>query len=296
MFQRILVVVDALREVHPELGRAIQLAKAWGSELHIVDTVKDLNWFSRLFQQQYVSVYEETVAHRKSKLENLVHDCQSQGVPSTCRVLTGNSSERIIEAAQQISADLIVRYAKGQHSLSKEKLGTTAQRLVRRLPTAIFLHRPQHEPIQSVVAAVDATPEDQDHAALNCRIVQVANSLASQNQANLKIVYAWTLYGEHLLRDHLPDSQYTSLVEHQRREHEDGFENLLTTLQLPADVGCVLDGDPSQAIPQYCFDAHADLLVCGTIARSGIPGLLLGNTIERIMQQVDCSILALPKI
>lgn len=295
MFQKILVVVDALRDVHPELGRAIQLAKASGGELHIVDTVKDVHWFSRLFQQQYVSVYEEVLAQRKSGLEKLLQYCQSQGVSASCQVLVGNSSEKIIEEAQQVSADLIVRYAKGQHSLSKDKLGTTAQRLIRKLPTAIFLHRPQHEPIKTVVAAVDATPEDQDHAALNCRIVQVANHVASQNQASLKIVYAWTLYGEHLLRDHLPASQYASLVEHQRKEHEDGFQHLLSTQHLPTDVGSVLDGEPSQAIPQYCCDAGADLLVCGTIARSGIPGLLLGNTIERIMQQVDCSILALPK-
>lgn len=295
MFQKILVVVDALREVHPELGRAIQLAKATSGHLHIVDSVKDLNWLSRLFQQQYAQVYEETIAQRQSKLEGLVHDCQTQGVPATCQTLIGNSSEQIIAEAERTSADLIVRYAKGQHSLSKEKLGTTSQRLIRRLPCAIYLHRQQHEPIKIVVAAVDATPEDQDHAALNCQIVQVAQSLASQNAARLRIIYAWTLYGEQLLRDHLPVSQYKQLVEHSRREHTEGLEQLLAKQQLPPDVGCMLEGDPSLAVPQFCAENQADLLVCGTIARTGIPGLLLGNTIERIMQQVDCSILALPK-
>jgi hypothetical protein len=31
----------------------------------------------------------------------------------------------------------------------------------------------------------------------------------------------------------------------------------------------------------------------GTIGRSGVPGLLIGNTAERMLSAVDCSILAL---
>ena len=35
-----------------------------------------------------------------------------------------------------------------------------------------------------------------------------------------------------------------------------------------------------------------DLLVMGTVARSGIPGLVIGNTAERLLPQVPCSLLA----
>ena len=31
----------------------------------------------------------------------------------------------------------------------------------------------------------------------------------------------------------------------------------------------------------------------GTVGRTGIPGLLIGNTAETILQQVDCSVLAI---
>ena len=36
----------------------------------------------------------------------------------------------------------------------------------------------------------------------------------------------------------------------------------------------------------------ADLLVMGTISRTGIAGLVLGSTAERMLGLVDCSILA----
>ena len=31
----------------------------------------------------------------------------------------------------------------------------------------------------------------------------------------------------------------------------------------------------------------------GTVARTGIPGLIMGNTAEAILEQLDCSVLAI---
>jgi nucleotide-binding universal stress UspA family protein len=37
----------------------------------------------------------------------------------------------------------------------------------------------------------------------------------------------------------------------------------------------------------------ADLVVMGTVARTGIAGLLIGNTADTILEQLRCSVLAL---
>jgi nucleotide-binding universal stress UspA family protein len=34
-------------------------------------------------------------------------------------------------------------------------------------------------------------------------------------------------------------------------------------------------------------------VVMGTVGRTGIPGLIMGNSAETILQQVDCSVLAI---
>jgi len=36
-----------------------------------------------------------------------------------------------------------------------------------------------------------------------------------------------------------------------------------------------------------------DLIVMGTLARAGVEGLLIGNTAEKILSRIDCSVLAL---
>lgn len=46
-------------------------------------------------------------------------------------------------------------------------------------------------------------------------------------------------------------------------------------------------------IPALVEEKKVDLLVMGTIARSGTPGVFIGNTAERMLRSVDCSVLTL---
>jgi len=108
------------------------------------------------------------------------------------------------------------------------------------------------------------------------------------------VVYVWNLYGSEMLQHRLPTTEYETLLSYNRQQHRESFDRLLSDCcqQALAPVAHMLEGEPSQAIPQHCQAQAADLLICGTVARHGIPGLLLGNTAERIVNRVNCSILA----
>jgi universal stress protein E len=42
-----------------------------------------------------------------------------------------------------------------------------------------------------------------------------------------------------------------------------------------------------------CVDeVDPDLVVMGTVSRTGVPGLLIGNTAEKLLDRLDCSLLA----
>jgi len=45
-------------------------------------------------------------------------------------------------------------------------------------------------------------------------------------------------------------------------------------------------------IPEQARKKRAKPVVMGTVARTGLPGLFVGNTAERILTQLDCSVLA----
>ena len=53
----------------------------------------------------------------------------------------------------------------------------------------------------------------------------------------------------------------------------------------------VVAGPPVDVIPATIARLHADTLVIGSVARSGISGAVMGNTAERLTDTVSCSVI-----
>ena len=51
-------------------------------------------------------------------------------------------------------------------------------------------------------------------------------------------------------------------------------------------------GEAGEVLPRLAEGLDAGLIVMGTVARTGISGLIIGNTAETILQSVHCSVLA----
>ncbi|MEZ6134902.1 MAG: universal stress protein [Pirellulaceae bacterium] len=300
-FRNILVVVDSSAEQetpHLELERALKLVdQTPEAKLHLVDVVKDEGFAVRFLSKDYGHIHQLLVKEKQEAIDALIEHCKAHGIQASGEVLQGQSSVVTAKTAQTIHADLIVRAAKGRHSLERGPLGTSSQKLIRALPCAIWLTHAEHEPqANTIVAAVNATPGDSAHAELNDHILKTALELAKHDRSKLLVVYAWNLHGSEMLRHRLPQSEFQILLEHNRKQHFEGFENLLSKFDLHAasPTSKMIEGEPSFSISQFCNTEKVDLLVCGTIARHGISGLLLGNTAERIINHCECSVLALP--
>jgi universal stress protein E len=54
----------------------------------------------------------------------------------------------------------------------------------------------------------------------------------------------------------------------------------------------LLKGEPEEVISEVAENLDVELVVMGTVSRSGLAGFLIGNTAERILQSLDCSVLA----
>jgi nucleotide-binding universal stress UspA family protein len=50
-------------------------------------------------------------------------------------------------------------------------------------------------------------------------------------------------------------------------------------------------GDPKTVIPRVVGERQVDLIVMGTVTRTGIAGFLIGTTAEDVLRKVDCSVL-----
>jgi len=53
-----------------------------------------------------------------------------------------------------------------------------------------------------------------------------------------------------------------------------------------------MEDDPDYAIADLAASINIELIVMGTVCRTGLPGVLIGNTVENVLEQVNCSVLA----
>jgi len=53
----------------------------------------------------------------------------------------------------------------------------------------------------------------------------------------------------------------------------------------------MLKGEAGILIPALAAARKVELIVMGTLSRSGVAGFFIGNTAEKVLRQVDCSVL-----
>ncbi len=230
--------------------------------------------------------------------------------PPTAEVRTGKPFVEIIRAVAEGDHDLVVKTAEELGGPLRHLLASTDQHLLRKCPAPVWLYRPDAGapgPDRPVVAAVDVDPEEVNdpavEAGLNRRIVGVALAIAARTGAPLRIVNAFEPSGEGLVRLYGGDgdeeaARYRDEVE---REHWQALSALaadardrLAASRLPAIPvsGELRRGRPREVIPAFVEEARASLLVMGTVARTGVPGLIIGNTAEDILNSLSVSVVA----
>ena len=120
--------------------------------------------------------------------------------------------------------------------------------------------------------------------------MELGCSMATLQNAQLHVVHA-AEYPEF-------DSMFPARVATDRKqayreeaEKHIGQQVAQANLLMPAKVEYVVE-PPDSAIMNSIEQHHVDLVVMGTVGRSGISGFITGNTAERLLPQIPCSLLA----
>ena len=168
---------------------------------------------------------------------------------------------------------------------------------MRKCPCPVWAIKPSSKTgFDRIMAAVDFDPAHEENQALNTKIIELASSLAEFQDAELYVVHAWRLYGENLLRNRsgLRPNEIDKIVERSLETHRRWLNDLVqkNAPTIPEHRIHLLKGEAGDLIPETAIKIKVDLIVMGTVGRTGIPGYFIGNTAERILQQVNCSVMA----
>ncbi len=200
----------------------------------------------------------------------------------------------IINQVQSCEHDLVMMLADGVKSVREQLFGTLSMHLVRKCPCAVWVVKPsRRRKLRNVFAAVDPDPEDATRDQLNVQILKRAAAAAQSNQAKLHVIHVWNSLGGDVSRSRrwMNKQEIRLYVEKVAESHRSRLNQLLKKHSDGSEIVHMLQGRPGTVIPKTIADLKGDLLVMGTVCRTGIPGFFIGNTSETILNQVDCSVL-----
>lgn len=236
------------------------------------------------------------------QLKPLQQQAQEAVVNFTVEVVFGKFFYEIIQQVLKSHADLVIKLVDNSSERSGLSLfGSHDMHLLRKCPCALLLHKPQSElPFVKIIASIDVDSENEqplEEDRLNTRIMDWAVKLHQPQCASLEVVHAWQSEAENLIYHWNTDWSEKDLFLFNEREqqfHKSALEKEVQAYRLSGlEVQTYLPkGKPEIAIAQLLKNHGNDLLVMGTIARTGISGMIIGNTAENIIEQIDCSVLA----
>jgi len=289
-FRRILVSVTATDANHPALDQAMELAAHMPARITVVDMVPHVPDRARRFVTDQVE--QELVDHRWALLHAIA---AARGVPVGTTLLRGDTPAiALIREVQAGGYDLLIR----SHGVADptRSFGPIDMQLLRKCPCPVWLASPSARPRpRRIMAAIDAGGPDAGEIALNHAILDTAVTLRDLECAHLAVVYAWSAFGYEFLQRRMNEADLKALIEATGTAATRDLERAISALGARrAGVDALtLEGEPTEALPDYAESHSIDLVVMGTVARTGLAGLLMGNTAERILTRLHGSVLAI---
>lgn len=295
-FKNILVATDTRLDDPSIVEEAAVIALQDNATVKIVDVVPEFPWVVRVALKDHQSIRELVVRKKTEQLDALAAPLRDQGIRVETEVLSGKTSVEIIRQVLRGKHDLVFRVAKGKDSRRKGFFGTTGIRLLRDCPCAVWLATPAPSPqYKHVMACVDTSSDEALDAELNKKVYEAADFVSRQHESRLSIVHAWTIFGEEFLFTRTKMENFDKLQRDVRERIQALLDQFLKQRGRSVRDRNVhtLKGAAAEMLPAFAIEKNVDLIVMGTVARSGTAGLVMGNTAERILDQVQCSVLAL---
>ncbi len=306
-FKNILYVAHPSGATQSSFEHAIKLAERNDARLTVIQIIEKIpSYILRLSPHNLRQIRLDEASVALKKLYQ-----QSRGrVKLETKLVEGKPFLEVTYDVLRDERDLVIKPVESSDGSIDRLFGSTDMHLLRKCPCPVWLIKPT-EPVsrRRIMAAVDFneldSPDQDTTEPLNRRILELAGSLAYSENAELHVVHAWHLLGEYLLQDPGSDmisEEIESYMTNTNDLHKRWFDGIMhqTEVWISSDVyraiqpkAHLLHGNPERVIPEISRDLLVDLMVMGTVARTGIAGLLIGNTAESILSQIDCSVLAI---
>jgi len=297
-FHRILFVSRGLTRDVDALAQSLSLARHCHAEMRALVACPDFPDDQAAYRDSYTRWLTEQLEHSLQAARAAsgvgARDC---AVPVT--VECGDMpAVRIIRHVLRDAHDLVIKEAEQK----EDGKGFTAvdMELLRKCPCPVWLSRPLGKPWSEarVAVAIDPRSVEPEGQALALRLLQLSRSLADTCSHELTVFSCWDYPAEEYLRGSvwikIPEEELLEAVLNVQRAHRRALDRTIKQSGIGGHVHVEhVRGRPEHRIPLLARERNIDVLVMGTVGRTGISGFVIGNTAENLVQGLACSLLAL---
>ncbi len=298
-FERILVATDFSPPAEAALRQAVWLARKTGASITLGHTLTTrrtspseagpkMDLFMDLLVNEGETLEDfemEAMREADAKLRRLAEKIAGS-VEIQTRVYVGESFAEVTHAVQREGYDLVLAGTRGLAPWEQFLVGSTAKRLIRKCPSSVWIVKAEHIGIpQVVLAATDFSEISRKAVSQGLLVAQHANAAFHL----LHVVDSKDVPEDVISR--IPKgSSLQQEINEEASKRMDAFIDSIAVDRASIQVHQSW-GTPWQEIRRAAKFQAADLVVIGTVGRSGIQGLLLGNTADKVLDTCDCSIL-----
>lgn len=304
--EQILVGVDlhfgdrlASDELGPEsqaaIAEAFQLAATWDATVTFFSILELSTQSLALIDKDHEQIYQTVEELAKQSLSVLGLRAIAKGIRYKTILRFGVAWEELAKESATGAYDLVVVGTRSKSRATRMLFGGTSQKLLRFSPIPVWVVKPAElREVRDVAFATDLSPATGP-------ALDIAVTVARAIGARLHVIHAVEFSDFRYLS--LAGIIEEELVRIEARLAETAQAKIEQQLSrtdfrtLPFGVKIeILKGAPDVEIPEFVVRNSIDLLVIGTHGHSGLSGMLLGNTAERILPGLHASLLAVKPI
>lgn len=265
---KIFCVIDPTTNNQRSLRRAVSVARNAGATIH-AHVCFTLPAGVRANDRKNLTEAEQT--RHQVWLENLVQEYRDEGIHIDTEVECDDDwREALIAAAKRVKSDQIVRSSFRRSTLQRRVLKTTDWTLLRKAHCPVLLVKTDRVGnLEHVLVALNIHDKDKDHEQLTDTVIEHARSVVDRTGAELHAVNAYQ-GSENFV--HPPD--------------------LAKRVKIERSCAHVGEGAPEDQIAKVVKElGGSPLVVIGSLARQGVTEMVVGNTAERILDQINADVM-----
>ena len=295
LYRNLLIISRGAGDQLHGLKQAFRLARSSRSRIDVLVVPRRLPASLERYRQDFeVSLAREVSAsidslrasqtpdERKIKVKVDVETGDLQ-VTRIIRRMLRNGNDAVFKEAEPLGS------GRGFRSIEME--------LLRNCPHPVWLNRPAGDR-EVVAVAVDPEGTEKWSRDFAVRLLKHASDLAGAWDRKLHVISCWNYELEEYLRGSgwidISEAELARDIAETQLRHRAALDGLIEESDIsPPFRVHHLRGEAEEMIPMTVTEQAVEVLVMGTVGRRRIPGYIIGNTAENIIQSLDCSLLAL---